>query len=106
MKNKKTEEKPEIPAEETSRAMSEPTPPVQIVQTVQLSDDSISRLADAVADRVNKRMWTPLLILARIAAADTLHTCQKPPAIFRHAVEEAAIARDEIKKAFQQATAN
>lgn len=106
MKNKKTEEKPEIPAEETFPVMSVPTPPAQIVQTVQLSDDSISRLADAVADRVNKRMWTPLLILARIAAADTLHSCQKPPAIFRHAVEEAVIARDEIKKTFQKAIAN
>lgn len=85
-----------------SSESAKPTTPAQNgeVVRVELSDGTIERLAIAVAAQLGKLM--PLH--ARLCAADTIRTSERPDTVFRHAIKEAAIAQGEIDKHFQAAT--
>ncbi len=62
-------------------------------QTVELSEATIERIGEVVA-----RTLTPILLIhARLCAADTIRTMQKPETVFRHAIKEAAIVKTEIE---------
>ena len=53
-------------------------------------------LAAKVADALWARLERFLPICARLAAADTLHTSEKPETVLRHAIKEGEIARRMI----------
>lgn len=72
----------------------------KVVMLVELSDGTIERLATAIASQLRQMM--PLH--ARLCAADTIRTSERPDTVFRHAIKEAAIAQGEIKKHLQSAT--
>lgn len=85
-----------------SSESAKPTTPAQNgeVTMVELSDSTIERLATAIASQLRQMM--PLH--ARLCAADTIRTSERPDTVFRHAIKEAAIAQGEIDKHFQAAT--
>ena len=70
------------------------------VVRVELSDNTIERLAAAMAEHLGRMM--PLH--ARLCAADTIRTSERTDTVFRHAIKEAFIAQGEIDKHFQAAT--
>lgn len=73
----------------------------QEAQIVNLSDDTIEAIADAIAERIAQKALPYLLLHARLCAADTVRTSERPDTVFRHAIKEAEIARVEIDKHFQ-----
>lgn len=64
-------------------------------QGVVIARSSIEALADAIFERLRKH--GPLL--ARLAAADTIRTTEKPDTVFRRALSEAQLARAVIEAA-------
>ena len=53
---------------------------------------------DALADAILARLTALLPICARIAAADTLHTAQKPETVMRDAIVEGIMAANTLKE--------
>ncbi len=70
-------------------------------QVVSLSAETVEAIAEAVAEKF-AQVAVPLMILhARFCAADTVRTCERPDTVFRHAINEAKIAKAEFNKHFQ-----
>ena len=62
--------------------------------TVELSDESINAMAEKIIE-----LLTPIMLLqARFAAADVIHTSERPSTVFRHAINEAELIKAEINK--------
>ena len=59
---------------------------------VNLAPETIQALAEAVAVSVGAKMARLLPVVARIAAADTLHTCERGDTVLRHAIDEGIAA--------------
>lgn len=57
-------------------------------QAVDLSRETINALAEAVAEAVCARLARLLPIMARLAAADTIHTVERSDKVFRRAIDE------------------
>ena len=66
-------------------------------ETIDLSRETIDALADAVAAAVVARLKELLPVCARVSAADTVHTVQRPESVLRDAVKEGRLAADIIK---------
>lgn len=71
---------------------------------IELGYGTISALAVAIAKHVARELRQMLPLHARLCAADTLHTAEKPATVFRHACNEADVAQVEINKHLQAAT--
>ena len=56
----------------------------------------INDLAEAITERLAKKFQPLFFFAARLAAADTRHTVEKPDAVFRHAIKEGEIAWKEF----------
>lgn len=63
-------------------------------RTANLSRESIDALADAIV----ARLADVLPICARIAAADTLHTAQRPETVLRDAIAEGIMAANQLRE--------
>ena len=63
---------------------------------VNLSRETMDALAEAVAAAITKRLADLLPICARLAAADTLHTSQKPQTVLQDAITEGLMAVDML----------
>ena len=61
-------------------------------EAVNLSPETINALADAVAGAIVTRLEVLLPICARLAAADTIHTVQKPETVLGNAIKEGLLA--------------
>jgi hypothetical protein len=61
-------------------------------EAVNLSRETINALADAVAGAIVTRLEVLLPICARLAAADTIHTVQKPETVLGDAIKEGLLA--------------
>ena len=61
-------------------------------EAVNLSRETINALADAVAGAIVTRLEVLLPICARLAAADTIHTVQKPETVLGNAIKEGLLA--------------
>lgn len=61
-------------------------------EAVNLSRETINALADAVAGVIVTRLEVLLPICARLAAADTIHTVQKPETVLGDAIKEGLLA--------------
>ena len=59
---------------------------------VNLAPETIQALAEAVAVSIGTKMARLLPVVARIAAADTLHTCERGDTVLRHAIDEGIAA--------------
>ena len=64
---------------------------------VNLSRETIGELADAVAAAIVAHLNALLPVCARLAAADTIHTAQKPETVLRSAISEGALAAQIIE---------
>ena len=64
---------------------------------VNLSRETIGELADAVAAAIVAHLKALLPVCARLAAADTIHTAQKPETVLRSAISEGALAAQIIE---------
>ena len=63
-------------------------------------------LADAIVERLAKKFQPLFFFAARLAAADTRHTVEKPDAVFRHAIKEGEIAWKEFTRFIDAKAAN
>lgn len=61
-------------------------------EAVELSAGSVRAIAEAVAEAVAEKLVEIGPKLARLAAADTVHSVERPGTIFRRAIEEGASA--------------
>lgn len=78
-----------------------PKPPA--ADGCQLADETIQKLALAVARALRRVLRLDMPIYARITAADTIHTAEKPATVFRHAINEARLAKSELEQMEAQA---
>ena len=62
-----------------------------------------AKIASEVADALWARLERFLPICARLAAADTLHTSEKPQTVFKRAITEGLAAADQIGKEIHHA---
>ena len=62
-----------------------------------------AKIASEVADALWARLERFLPICARLAAADTLHTSEKPQTVFKRAIAEGLAAADLIGKEMRHA---
>ena len=94
-------EQPEMPGAPDAQSIAADDP---IAPPIELGYGTISALAVAIAKQVARELRQMLPLHARLCAADTLHTAEKPATVFRHACNEAEIAQVEINKHLQAAT--
>ena len=59
-------------------------------ESVELSAGSVRAIAEAVAEAVAEKLVEIGPKLARLAAADTIHSIERPETLFRRAIEEGA----------------
>ena len=80
-----------------SRPRRTPTPTPAPSRTIppaqqELSDARIAAVAHAVTDLIMDRLRAEMPIYARIAAADTRHTLQRPETVLSDAIDEGRLA--------------
>lgn len=63
-----------------------------------LGDGWDDRLAAKIADAVCSRLARLLPLVARLAAADTIHTSEQPATVMGHAIKEGLEATEIIKR--------
>ena len=63
-----------------------------------LTPENIKAIGDAVARNVIESLAVLLPVCARLAAADTLHTAQKPETVMRNAIAEGMTAMMLIRE--------
>ena len=63
-----------------------------------VSDARISALAHAVTELIIERLREDMPIYARIAAADTRHTLQRPETVLADAIDEGKLAAKILKE--------
>lgn len=81
-------------------------------QVVSLSAETVEAIASGIVDRLAnalpfllgaqcERLEQFLILHSRLCAADTVHTCERPNTVFRHAIKEAELVRTEVENHFQ-----
>lgn len=70
-------------------------------EPIDLSAETIKALGEAVARGFRDALLEEGLIVARMAAVDTLHSMERPATLFGRAADEAAIAAKILKGAAQ-----
>ena len=71
------------------------------VAAVNLTPESVKAIGDAVARNVIESLAVLMPVCARLAAADTLHTAQKPETVMRDAIAEGMTAMVLIREIVQ-----
>lgn len=69
------------------------------VQAVNLSPETIDAILRGLSRELRRVLMDVGPILARIGAADTIHTVERPPRVFGRALVEAQIARAVLAEA-------
>lgn len=69
-------------------------PPAQAARR----DERIAALAHAVTAQIMAELREYLPVVARLAAADTIHTTQEPETVMRHAIGEGRLAAKIINE--------
>jgi len=69
------------------------------VQTVNLSPETIDAILCGFSRELRRVLVEVGPILARLGAADTVHTVERPPRVFGTALDEAQIARAVLTEA-------
>lgn len=70
----------------------------EITQGVELSASSVAALSSAIVDGLAAKLVELLPVVARIAAADTVHTMQGEDAVMRKAVSEGVKAVEIVRQ--------
>lgn len=81
-------------APDARRAAKAPAKVAAVITT----PESIKAIGDAVARNVIESLAVLLPVCARLAAADTLHTAQKPETVMRDAIAEGMTATMLIRE--------
>lgn len=58
--------------------------------------------AELIANAVEARLMRLMPVVARLAAADTIHTTERPETVMRHAIAEGRIAAEILKEQEEQ----